>query len=105
MAKVPGVLSAIRMLGFTIRWDRPTASCLPTVSRWTYPSRSRCRDSITAKHQRTKPLCTNPRWHFGVTFSNSGMTATMHEKVTGNWYEYSELDGGASYRIDPVADR
>ena len=43
--------------------------------------------------------------HFGVTFSNSGMTATMHEKVTGNWYEYSELDGGASYRIDPVADR
>src|SRR5579864_3276498 len=76
----------------------------PTVSRWTYPSRSGCRDSITAKHQRTKPLCPNPTLHFGVTFSNSGMTATMHEKVTGNWYEYSELDGGASYRIDPVAD-
>jgi hypothetical protein len=33
--------------------------------------------------------------HFGVTFSDSDMTATMHEKVKGNWYEYSELDGGA----------
>jgi len=40
--------------------------------------------------------------HFGVTFSDSDMTATMHEKVKGNWYECSELDGG---RMDPVADR
>lgn len=62
-------------------------------------------NSITAKDQRTKPLGPNPLLHVGVTFSDSGLTATLHEKINGKWYEYSEIDGCASYRIDPVAER
>ena len=52
---------------------------------------------LPGKDQRTKPLCPNTMLHFGVTFSDSGMTATTQ----GNWYEYSELDGGASFGSTP----
>ena len=51
----------------------------------------------------TKPLGPNPLAHVGVTFSESGLTATLHQKWNGEWYEYTEIDGCASYRIDGVA--
>jgi hypothetical protein len=62
-------------------------------------------NSITGKNGLTKPLGPDPLSHVGVTFSESGLTATLHEKIDGKWHEYAEIDGCASYRIDPVADR
>jgi len=62
-------------------------------------------NSIPGKDQCTKPLGPNPLLHVGVTFSDSGLTATLYEKINGKWYQYSEIDGRASYQVDPVAER
>lgn len=62
-------------------------------------------NSIAGKNRLTKYLGPDPLLHVGVTFSESGLTATLHEKGNGKWYEYGEIDGSASYRIDPVADQ
>jgi hypothetical protein len=62
-------------------------------------------NSITGKDKLTKRLGSNPLLHVGVTFSDSGLTATLHEKINGKWYEYEQIDGCASYRIEPVAER
>lgn len=62
-------------------------------------------NSITGKDRLTKPLGPNPLEHVGVTFSDSGLTATLHEKTNGKWYEYAEIDGAASYRINEVAQK
>ena len=35
----------------------------------------------------------------GVTFSASGETATLWEKVGDNWFEYDKIDGSASFRF------
>ena len=57
---------------------------------------------IKGKDQKIKPSGSNPLHHVGVTFSESGITATLHEKVGGKWRKYSEIDGRASYQVDPV---
>jgi hypothetical protein len=62
-------------------------------------------NSISGKNKLTKPLGPDPLRHVGVTFSDSGLTATLPEKSDGKWLEYNEIDGSASYRIDPVPDR
>jgi hypothetical protein len=62
-------------------------------------------NSIPGRNTFTKPLGPDPLSHVGVTFSDSGLTATLHERVNGNWEESSEIDGCASYRIDPVANK
>jgi len=62
-------------------------------------------NSIAGKNKLIKSLGSDPLLHVGVTFSDSGLTATLHEKVNGEWYEFDEIDGSASYRIDPVADQ
>jgi len=62
-------------------------------------------NSIPGKDRRTKPLGANPFLYVGISFSQSGLTATLHEKTDGKWYEYTEIDGAASYQIDPVAER
>jgi len=62
-------------------------------------------NSIPGKDRHTKLLGPNPLLYVGISFSESGLTATLHEKIDGKWYEYSEIDGGASYWIDPVAER
>lgn len=62
-------------------------------------------NSISGKNRLTKPLGPDPLLHVGVTFSDSGLTATLHEKIDGKWREYNEMDGSASYRVDPVSDR
>jgi hypothetical protein len=59
-------------------------------------------NSIAGKNRLTKPLGLNPLSYVGVTFSESGLTATLHEKNDGTWAEYREIDDGASYRIDSV---
>lgn len=62
-------------------------------------------NSITGKDRLTKPLGPNPLEHVGVTFSDSGLTATLHETRNGKWQEYAEIDGAASYRINEVAQK
>lgn len=60
-------------------------------------------NSIRGKDQRTKVQGPNPLSYVGVTFSDSGLTATLHENAIGVWHEYSEIDGSASYQTGAVA--
>lgn len=57
-------------------------------------------NTIRGKDQRTKPLGPNPLEHVGVTYSASGQTATLWEKTNGKWYEYTKIDGRASYSVN-----
>ena len=40
-----------------------------------------------------------------MTFTDSGLTATLHDRIEGKWVEYTDLDGCASYRTDGVAQK
>jgi MTH538 TIR-like domain (DUF1863) len=62
-------------------------------------------NSIKGKDERTKPLGPNPLEYVGVTFSTSGDTGTLWEKVNGQWKEYAEIDGSASYRTGGVGQQ
>jgi hypothetical protein len=57
-------------------------------------------NSIKAKDGQTKSKGANPLEYVGVTFSESGLTATLWEKTADKWVEYSEIDGSASYRVE-----
>lgn len=59
-------------------------------------------NSITGKDKRTKPQGPNPLTYLGVSFSETGQTATLHEIVNGQWRQYSEIDGSASYQTGGV---
>ena len=59
-------------------------------------------NTIKGKDQKTKTKGPNPLLFVGVTFSESGDTATLWEKINGQWKEYSEIDGGSSYRTGGV---
>jgi hypothetical protein len=59
-------------------------------------------NSILGKDRLKKPLGPNPLSHVGVTFSDSGLTATLYETINGKWEQYYEIDRCASYRINPV---
>ena len=50
----------------------------------------------------TKAKGQNPLSFLGVTYSESGLTATLWQKVNENWEEYSEIDGSASYQTGGV---
>ncbi len=60
-------------------------------------------NSITGKDRQTKPFGPNPLRYLGVVFSDSGLTATLKDKVDGKWIDYTDVDGCASYRTDGVA--
>jgi hypothetical protein len=60
-------------------------------------------NSIRGKDQITKLKGPNPLSYVGVTFSDTGLTATLWEKVNGEWKQYSEIDGSASYQTGGVA--
>jgi len=62
-------------------------------------------NSIRGKDQATKSKGLNPLSYVGVTFSESGLTATLWEKVNGDWKQYSEVDGSASYQTGGVAQQ
>lgn len=62
-------------------------------------------NSIKGRDQLTKPKGLNPLEHVGVTYSDSGETATLWEKTDGAWKEYAEIDGSASYRITQVGQQ
>ena len=55
-------------------------------------------NSIAGKDQKTKSQGPNPLEYLGVSFSATGDTATMYEKLNGKWQEYTEIDDSASYR-------
>jgi hypothetical protein len=57
---------------------------------------------IKGRDQLTKPKGPNPLSYVGVTFSDSGLIATLWEIVNGSWKEYSEIDGSASYQTGGV---
>lgn len=59
-------------------------------------------NSIKGRDQRTKLAGPNPFEHVGVSFSASGDTGTLWQKVNGSWVEYSEIDGTSSYRTGGV---
>lgn len=56
-------------------------------------------NSIKGKDSLTKFQGPNPFLHVGVTFSASGETATLWERVGDNWVQYDKIDGSASYRV------
>lgn len=57
-------------------------------------------NSIKGKNQLTKALGPNPLEFVGVTFSDSGLTATLWEKNGNDWVEYDAVDNCASYRVN-----
>lgn len=57
-------------------------------------------NSIKCKNKNTKIKGNNPLEYVGVTFSDSGLTATLWEKVGGKWIKYDKIDGSASYRVE-----
>ena len=58
--------------------------------------------SIKGRDQRTKLKGANPLSYLDVTYSDSGLTATLWQNVNGSWKEYSEIDGSASYQTGGV---
>jgi MTH538 TIR-like domain (DUF1863) len=62
-------------------------------------------NSITGKDRTTKPLAPNPLHYLGVTFSDSGLTATLHDKIGDKWIEYTGVDGCSSYQTGGVAQK
>lgn len=55
------------------------------------------------KGQDIKPNGSNPLTYLGLSFSESGLTATLLEWVNGGWSKYIEVDGRASYQLDGAA--
>lgn len=62
-------------------------------------------NSIPGKDKKTKEPGPNPLRYLGITYSASGLTATLHEVVSGQWQQYSEVDGSASYQLGPVPEQ
>lgn len=63
-------------------------------------------NSIKGRDQLIKSKGPNPLSHLGVTFSDSGLTGTLWEKVNGAWKQYSEIDDGrSSYQTGGVASQ
>src|SRR6266481_410491 len=52
-------------------------------------------NSIRGRDQLTKPRGPNPMSFVGITFSASGDTGTLWEKIGTEWREYTEIDGSA----------
>lgn len=57
-------------------------------------------NSIKGKDGLTKTSGPNPLNYVGVTFSASGLTATLWEIVGDKWVEYDKIDGSASYQVE-----
>lgn len=47
----------------------------------------------------------NPLQYLGVTYSTSGITSTLHEITNGQWREYTDVDGIASYQIATIPEK
>ncbi len=61
-------------------------------------------NSIKGRDQRIKTPGLNPLEFVGVTYSGSGDTGTLWEKTSGEWKEYAEIDGSASFRTGGIGE-
>lgn len=59
-------------------------------------------NSIKDKNQNVKIKGANPFNYLGVTYSASGLTATLKVQRGGKWYDYTDVDGKASYQTGGV---
>lgn len=59
---------------------------------------------IKDRHGKVKSKGLNPLEYVGVTFSGSGRTATLWEKVNGKWIKYERIEGSASYRCNSAVN-
>jgi hypothetical protein len=62
-------------------------------------------NSIAGKDSRTKGFGPNPLSYLGITFSDSGLTATIYELINEEWLLYTEVDGRASWRLAQPRNR
>lgn len=62
-------------------------------------------NSIKDKNQTVKALGPDPFEYLGISFTESGMTATLYEVRNAAWKEYTEVGNGASYRTNGVAQK
>lgn len=62
-------------------------------------------NAIKGKDELTKAKGPNPLSYVGVSFSESGTTVTLHELTNGQWRQYTEIGGSASYQVSPVAQQ
>jgi hypothetical protein len=59
-------------------------------------------NSIKGRDQQSRANGANPLSYVGVTYSDSGATATLWEKTNGEWQKYSEIDSNPSYETGGV---
>ena len=62
-------------------------------------------NAITGKDKLTKLQGANPLQYLGVSFSASGDTGTLYERIDDKWQEYTEIDGTATYQTGGVAEQ
>ncbi|MCC6348383.1 MAG: TIR domain-containing protein [Candidatus Eisenbacteria bacterium] len=62
-------------------------------------------NSIRDKNREVKPLGPNPLEYVGVTYSDTGLTATLWEKKADKWIEYGEIGNGPSFQTGGVAQK
>lgn len=60
---------------------------------------------IEGKNQKTKTKGPNPFNYLGITYSESGLTATLKVKRNGKWYDYTDVGGKATFQTGGVAVR
>jgi hypothetical protein len=60
-------------------------------------------NSIKGRDQFTKAKGLNPLQYLGVRYSESGLMATLLQYLDGEWKEYTDIDGVASYQTGGVA--
>lgn len=54
---------------------------------------------IKGKDQKVKSLGPDPLEYVGVSYSNDGLTATLHEKNSNGWVKYDKIDGTADFAV------
>lgn len=54
-------------------------------------------NSIKGRDQKIKLSGPNPLEFVGVSYSETGATGTLWEKINNEWREYAEIDGSASF--------
>lgn len=62
-------------------------------------------NSIPDKYSMTKDFGPNPLSYLGIRFSDSGLTATVYEILSGEWHEYTDADGRSSWRLAQLANK
>jgi hypothetical protein len=50
-----------------------------------------------------KPNGPNPLAYLGISYSGNGQSATMWEQVDGEWKQYTEIEGAATYETGGIS--